>query len=410
MRPRVVTPVAAVAVACFVVLAGCSSSGGSSSATGSSSAAGSSKLTGAPINVMLSTTLSGINSPYPETEGGVKAAIAEVNDSGGIDGHPIDLTVCDSQGNPNIQQSCAQQAVADKDVAVFAPANVLTTSLIPTLQKAGIPLIGADTNTSLDATSPISFPAVTGGYDLGNAVGVVSKKIGCRKVASVIIQAPDITTVIASNFQHAITDAGIAYAGPTYSPVSQTNFTDTLAAVEQTGADCVVLAIAVAQTTGFLTAWKQSGSTLKVINPGTTLASLNTISSIATGIYVYSPVRLPTDPEVAGVVADINKYAPGTSITARAIESYAIVQLFATALKNAKPATYTAQTVLAAMGKLQNATTGNVLPPYTTTTTNPVPDQERIFNHEIVIYKVDGTNTQTISNFIPIPGITSPMK
>ncbi len=401
MRPRVVTPVAAIAVACFTLLAGCSSGGGSSSA------AGASKDTGTPIKVMMSTSLSGINSPYPETEGGMKAGIAEVNDTGGIDGHPIDLTVCDTQGDPNIQQSCADEAVADKDVAVFAPANVLTTSLIPTLQKAGIALIGADANTSLDATSPISFPAITSSYDLVNAVGVVSKTIGCAKVASVIIQAPEITTEIASAFAKEIPAAGVSYAGPTYSPVSQTNFSDTLATVEQSGANCVTLAIAPAQTTGFLTAWKQSGSSLKVINPGTTLASLSTISSIATGIYVYSPIRLPTDPEVAGVVADVNKYAPGTSITARAIEAYAIVQLFATALRNAKPAAYTAQTVLAAMGKLQNATTGNVLPPYTTVTTNPVPDQERIFNSEIAIYKVNGTSTTTISNFIQIPGITS---
>jgi ABC-type branched-subunit amino acid transport system substrate-binding protein len=344
----------------------------------------------------------------PETQGGLTAAFNEINDTGGIDGHPIDAAICDTQGNENLAESCAQQAVVNKDVAVLAPGNVLTAGMIPTLQKAGIALFGADTNTPLDATSPISFPAVAGAYDLNNASASIAKQLGCKKISTVVIEAPDITTVIVNLFVQAFKAVGLPYGGATFSPTSETNFSDTLAAVQATGADCVTTALAIAQTTGFLTAWKQSGSKLKLIIPGTTIAPLSSLASIDSGIVVYSPTRLPSDPMVASTVADVSKYAPGTVISSRSVESYAIGQLFATALKKANPATYTAATVLAALNNdLRNATSGNVLPPYSTVPTT-VAGQERAFNKSVVAYDVSGTKTTTVTpTWVEIPGISS---
>jgi ABC-type branched-subunit amino acid transport system substrate-binding protein len=402
MKLRLVAPVAAAAAACLV-FSGCSSH--SSSNSNSSSTA-----KGSAINVMLSTALTGSNSPMPETQGGLTASVAEINHAGGIDGHPIDMAICDTQGNENLAESCAQQAVVNKDVAVFAPGNVLTSGMIPTLQKAGIALFGADSNTALDATSSISFPAVTGGYDLNNASGPIAKQLGCKKVATLIIQAPDITTVIANGYQQMFKALGIPYAGPTYSPTSETNFSGTLAALEATGADCVTTALAIAQTTGLLTAWKQSGSTLKLIIPGTTIAPLTSLSSIDSGIYVYSPVRLPSDPLAAPTVAAINKYASGTVISSRSIEAYAIGQLFASALEKAKPATYTAATVLAALNNdLRSTPSGNILPPYSTVPST-VANQQRIFSKGVVAYDVNGTQTKTVTpTWVTIPGIDTPL-
>ena len=64
---------------------------------------------------MMSTSLSGINSPYPETEGGVKAGIAEVNDSGGIDGHPVQLSECFVQDDATAQ-TCATRMANDMNL------------------------------------------------------------------------------------------------------------------------------------------------------------------------------------------------------------------------------------------------------------------------------------------------------
>ena len=403
MKLRFVAPVAAAAAACLV-FTGCSSNSSNNSSSNKSTA------TASPIHVMLSTALTGSNSPMPETQSGLNAAVAEINHTGGIHGHPIDMAVCDTQGNENLAESCAQQAVQNKDVAVLAPGNVLTAGMIPTLQKAGIALFGADTNTPLDTTSPISFPAVAGAYDLNNASGPIAKQIGCKKISTVVIEAPDITTVIVNLFVATFKAVGLPYGGATYSPTSQTNFSSTLAALQATGADCVTTALSIAQTTGFLTAWKQSGSKLKVIVPGTTIAPLTSINSIDTGVYVYSPVRLPSDPLVASTVSNVTKYAPGAVISSRSIESYAIGQLFAEALTKANPATYTASTVLAALNNdLRNAPSANVLPPYSTVPTT-VANQQLIFSKSVVAYDVSGTTTKTVTPaWVLIPGINAPL-
>lgn len=401
MKLRFVAPVAAVAAACLA-FTGCSSSSSSNSTTTSSA-------TGTPIHVMMSTALTGSNSPMPETQGGLQAAITEINDTGGIDGHPIDMSLCDTQGNQNLAESCAQQAVANKDVAVLAPGNVLTAGMLPTLQKAGIALFGADSNTALDATSSVSFPAVPGAYDLNNASGAIAKEIGCKKIATLIIEAPFITTVVANGYKVLFQALGIPYAGATYAATTVTDYSDTLAALEATGADCVTTALAIAQTTGFLTAWKQAGSTLKLIIPGTTIAPLTSLASIDTGIYIYSPVRLPSDPLVASTVADVSKYSPGTVISSRSIEAYAIGQIFAEGLKQAHLTTYTAQTVLGALNNdLRNAPSGNVLPPYSTVPST-VANQQRIFTKYAVAYDVNGAKTTTVTGWVKIPGITSPL-
>lgn len=405
MRFKRIMTLVAVVAAGSVLVAACSTSSNSGN-TGSSSAAA--KATGSPINIMGSTALTGTNSPYPSTEGGWKAAVAQINDSGGIDGHPINLQVCDTQGNPNVSQSCAEKAVSSGDVAVVATSNLLSTAQIPTLQKAGIAYVGADVSDTLDATSPISFPLASASYDLNLADGAVAKMIGCKNVGGVVIQAPNITSVLEKSLKSSTESEGLTYTGTVLAPATQTNFTSIVAAVQKQGADCIEPAIDQQQNTALLTAWKQSGSSMKIVDPGIILASLDSIASVADGIYVFSPVRLATDPKVAKAVAAVKKYAPGTSIDSRSIEGWATIQLLAQALKSVTSHQYTAKTVLTAMGSLQNATTDGVLPPITTTKDNSNSKYARVFNPDFVIYKI-GSNgsTKDISGWTPIPGVTT---
>ena len=394
---RVLTQASVAAVVCFTFAAGTASVSSASPAKGT------------PINVMFSTQLT-VGSNFPEAAGGTAAAVKEINQNGGIFGHPLQVTTCDNQNNQNLATSCAQEAVANHDVAVLAPGNVLTTTMLPILQQAGIPLIGADANSPADTTTPVSFLGAGGGYGLNNAAGAVAKELGCTKVATAIIEAPVITQVIASALTLYIKAAGLQYVGHQYAPITETNFTSTFAALKLTGANCITTAMADSQTTGLITAWKQSGSNIKLIIPGSTLAPLSSIASVDSGIYAYSPLRLPTDPAVKATVAAVEKYSPGTGLTVRSLESYQFVQLLATALKKAHPSSFTAKTTLAAMNNLTNASTGNVLAPYTTTKLLKVKAYARMFNHSFILYKVNGAKTTTVGTWTDLPGTVSPVK
>lgn len=358
----------------------------------------------ATIHIMGTSTFTGVNSPYPETEAAMYAAVSQINATGGIRGHKLAITFCDDQGNPNIAQSCAQSAVANKDVAVISPMDNQTTSEIPILQKAHIAFVGDITQTALDATSPVSFPISAGGYNLNGAVGLIAKKLNCTNVGAVIIQAPNITTTIEASIKSSLAAVGITYSGAIYAPTSDTNFTSAVAAIEQQGADCVTTAIDEPQTTAFLAAMQQSGSTMKIIQPAATLASLDSLAGVANGAYVYSGSRLPTDPNINAAINSLKKFAPGTAINAPSLEAWSAVRIVAAAMKKVR-GVYTAATVLSAMNHLTAVTTMNVYPPYTTSRPNKIKGQTRVFNPDIIIYQVEGTKFKAVSSFLPIPGV-----
>ncbi len=82
-------------------LAGCSSSGTQSAST--TSAGGKS-----PIKVLMIAVLSNPAFSNPQSAVAAKAYVKQANASGGINGHPIQLEVCDSNLDPNKETATAQ--------------------------------------------------------------------------------------------------------------------------------------------------------------------------------------------------------------------------------------------------------------------------------------------------------------
>jgi hypothetical protein len=140
-----------------------------------------------------------------------------------------------------------------------------------------------------------------------------------------------------------------------------------------------------------------------MVLPGTIVPPVADMASIDTGVLLFSPLRLPSDPTVKPVIADINKYAPGTAITQRSIEAYDITEMFAAALKKANPKTYTAATVLAAMNHITNySPPGGMFHAYTTSSKVPGVLGKRTFNHWCIEYEANGATTKTIGSWLPI--------
>ena len=158
-------------------LVGCSSSGSSSGSSATVASAGKS-----PIKVEIIAVLSNPAFSDPEAATAAKAYVKEANASGGINGHPIDLEVCDSNLNPNQETACFQKAVTDHVVAVVGSFLPFGTGM-KLLQAAGIPFIGGNGTTLAEFTSPISFPADSGeiGWYYGEAA--LMKEAGVTKPA-----------------------------------------------------------------------------------------------------------------------------------------------------------------------------------------------------------------------------------
>jgi branched-chain amino acid transport system substrate-binding protein len=264
-----------------LALSACGSSSSSSSATGGASTPAStggstsssaSAPTGSPIKTMTITSLNSQGPVYPNIAITAKAYEKWINAHGGINGHPLQVTVCDEHGKPNDAAACARQAVSDHDVAVVGSFSFLGTAIMPSLISANIPNFGeCCAITPPEWTSTDSFPM---GTQPLYAVGLVKRAIqdGCKNINAVIIDG-------AQGFEPVMINAMKAYGrkfGRTIilPPTSQDDSAQ-VAEATSGGADCVVMIVSETPYVAWNQAWVQSGTTARMYGPQ---GNLDTVS------------------------------------------------------------------------------------------------------------------------------------
>jgi branched-chain amino acid transport system substrate-binding protein len=115
------------------------------------------KATGEPILIGTINQDTGAAGAFPELTTADKVAIDFINtELNGVDGRPIELVPCNTNFNPDLSQSCAQQMVSRKVVAVIGGIDIWGTG-IATLQNNGVPYVGGIPVSFNAARSPASF-------------------------------------------------------------------------------------------------------------------------------------------------------------------------------------------------------------------------------------------------------------
>jgi branched-chain amino acid transport system substrate-binding protein len=157
-------------LAAVVVLAGCTSTSDGGNATGTTGPAApidrctGTPAAGEPIQLGTVTTLTAPTGTTQDYVDGMNAAIACVNAAGGLQGHPIALTVCDDKGDAATAKACTQSLVDKKVLAVVGGLSTTgAAEIYPVLETAMIPRIGYQPLTGPDFKSPMSFPLISGG-------------------------------------------------------------------------------------------------------------------------------------------------------------------------------------------------------------------------------------------------------
>lgn len=163
-------------------LAACSS-GGSGTGGGSSGAA-----SGSAVKVGLIDPVNGAY-PYPSVAVGANAAVHYVNKTlGGINGHPIDVIACDTDGTPQTNVNCANTFVQDKVSFVIDGFDVSSGSELPALDSAHIPMIGsiAQNGPANESKTSFYYGPASQAFSVGPLY--VAHKAGIKTVA---FAAPD---------------------------------------------------------------------------------------------------------------------------------------------------------------------------------------------------------------------------
>jgi branched-chain amino acid transport system substrate-binding protein len=185
----------------FVAVAGlgslamtaCSSSPGSTAAGGGSTAspgASSTAASGTPIKIGMSVPVKAVID-FSAAVSAAKGAVRAVNAAGGVDGHPLDLIVCNNQFNPNQERDCARTLISDGVVATVGDIDYSAEKDANELyQAAGVAQIG-DTPSGFSETDPNSY-LFWGGQSYVNAAEIyAAAKWGSgHKVATLDLAVP----------------------------------------------------------------------------------------------------------------------------------------------------------------------------------------------------------------------------
>lgn len=202
----------------LAAMAACSSS--TKHATSSTTSA----PTGTPIKVGLICTCSG---PFGATVAGggdvAKAWANTVNASGGIDGHPVQLTVSDDASNPGTSTTDVQSFISDH-VAVIVDDSTFDVAWASNAAAANIPVVGGNFSSQPFFTNPDFFPSGQTNDSVTYSNVAVAKQAGASNIGNLYCaEAPQcqqsVPLIQAAGKQVGVPDvydASIAVTAPNY--------------------------------------------------------------------------------------------------------------------------------------------------------------------------------------------------
>lgn len=350
---------------------------------------------GEPIKMMLLSQLEAPAFAFPEIEPATRVAIDAFNLAGGLDGRPVELIICNDQYDPNVAAGCARDAVSDGVVAVLGYFSFGGAGVLPILEEAGIPYIGNSILSIADPGSPAAFPLEGGIVSIGTGIGRALVEAGCTGVGAV--GDGSIAATLYSNYAKTGVEAsGGTWAGNVEAGVGTPDYGPAVASLGSQGADCIHVPLPPAESAKLLGAILQSGQTYTVgagaANiPQPVVAALPAAAS--EGTIIVTPLPVASDVEFPGVQDYIDAMTAGgesdeTINASFALSSYAKTIVTLNALRTIVGDVDSAS-MTEAMSNITDPGTP-LLGSFTTTQESSIPGFPRIFNFEVLEYKVEG--------------------
>ena len=299
---------AVLAVVCMgSLLAACGSGGSDSSSSASSTTTVDSSTvssegestSGEPLKVgfFMVSSGSGANAQVPVGE---EAALETINANGGINGRPLELEVCQGDGSPEKDISCANQFAENHVVAVIDGFDFALDGALPVLKAAGIPIVGGFAQASQANSDKATFYLGPAQQAFGVGPFQVFKEEGLEKVSLVTQDIPASHAYIEGAVIPSAEALGIDFT-PIYYPPNSPNFSTIAATIISSNPDIGGTAALPdeSQCTSMVKALREQGYE-KAIFAGFCTKFIAEIGAEAKGAQIYTTVWLP----------QMAKYAP----------------------------------------------------------------------------------------------------
>jgi branched-chain amino acid transport system substrate-binding protein len=387
----------AATVLAALALGACGSSKSSSSSSSSAASAPESsttKPTGTPIKTFTITTIHAQAVPeYAAVQDTAKAYEKWVNAHGGINGHPLEVTVCDDRGEPTQATKCAREGIEAGDVAGVGSFSFFGANIVPVLQKSGTAWFGIPSvQSAQELESKVSFPT---GSIPANGAGIVAKAYeeGCKKVNAIVVEGAGAV------FDPIIKNAAKAYGQSigrlVNLPAAAKDYSPQVAEATGGGADCVIGIIAETQYQAFMPAWAQSGTKAKLygVQGNLNANAIKGYESVAEGSVIGGPFPDIATAPWANMRQALSEYGANKSFDYDSITALGDWNGYTAFAKVVEGMTgpINSKTFLEAASKTTNLETGGQVPTLDFTkewTTGPK-GFSRLFNRSVAFSKIE---------------------
>ncbi len=157
------------------------------------------RATGAPVTIGLISDAGGSSDQGTGqlVEQGARAATKYWNtDLGGLEGHKVNLFICEDQSTAAGGQSCAKEMVQRDVVAVVEPFTAEGQTEVPTIVGAGIPYIAVTGASSAELTTPGAYALESGFPSYIGAMALSAKQHGFKNVAFLVDSTPAVLQTV----------------------------------------------------------------------------------------------------------------------------------------------------------------------------------------------------------------------
>jgi len=334
---------------------------------------------------------------FPEIRQAELAAVGYVNNHGGVNGHPLVLKVCITDGSPSGSSSCANQMVADHVLLVSIGIDFGTSGDVPILTKAGIPIIGGEPLLAPELTTTDAVFFAGGSAGAFPAQDAYIGEVLHAKKVSILYTANPAGTAAATTFgEDLLIKAGVPKSGIKLvgASASATDYTPAVSAANADSPDAMMVLFAAVGCSRIMLAVASLGVTAKMFYAGSCLdkSVLTAGGAGANGSFFNSewiPYNDTSNPQVA-LYHQVLTAADGSAAVFSGFSQTGfqnIMNITAVLKTMGAPATLTGAQVLAKFKSLTNEP-NFMAHPYTC---NPVPvasfPSVCNYNDRIVEYK-----------------------
>jgi ABC-type branched-subunit amino acid transport system substrate-binding protein len=249
-----------------LVLAGCGGGGGDDAEGGAED----------PIKIMSIATFESDVYSLPWVQTAIEAAVADINENGGVDGRQIEASFCNDQYDPNETTACAQRAVSEGVTALIGGVTANEAVMVPILEAAQIPFIGPPgVDAVLEAENELFYPINGAGIVPMYGLGQLAVSRGGPNVVMGLSDTDQART--SGEIAAEAVEAGGGRTSTVIAPLGAPDYAPTAASILSNQPDAVLLSGGGGDMLRIVSALRQAGYEGTIA----ALSSIATVQSIA---------------------------------------------------------------------------------------------------------------------------------